>query len=143
LLIVPVPLALLKFAPMYDVGAPECAGNTVSLPWNQLVVPNGLLRFCMFQPGSTVMSSNPSTSDGVQVGLAVGVPVTVGVAVGVNVGVFVGVNVGVFVGVNVGVLVGVNVGVAVGVPQELPNQRPAFTITCPYGPLHMPALSPR
>jgi len=60
LLIVPVPDVLLKFAPMYDVEAPECDGNTVSLPWNQSVKPSGSLWLIIAQSGRFVMSSNPS-----------------------------------------------------------------------------------
>jgi hypothetical protein len=44
----------------------------------------------------------------------------------------------------VAVGVAVAVGVGVGVPPQVCNQRPAFTITVPYGPLQvpMPAKSP-
>src|SRR5687768_11363247 len=43
LLIVARPAPLLKLAPMYALGAPWWAGNTVELPWNQAVVPTGAL----------------------------------------------------------------------------------------------------
>ncbi len=59
MLIVPSDV-LLKFAPMYDVEAPECAGNTTSLPWNQSVKPSGSLWLIIAQSGRFVMSSNPS-----------------------------------------------------------------------------------
>src|SRR5689334_1937843 len=49
---------------MYDVVAPACAGNTVSLPWNQFVPPAGLLRCVQVQPtgqgGVPPTTSNPS-----------------------------------------------------------------------------------
>src|SRR6186997_1885416 len=59
-LIVPLSPVLLKLAPMYDVGSPECDGNTVSLPWNQSVPPSGSLWLMIAQSGNAVMSSNPS-----------------------------------------------------------------------------------
>src|SRR5205807_7236504 len=70
------------------------------------------------------------------IGVAVGVGVTVGVGVGV-IGVGVGVGVGV-IGVGVGVGVTVTVGVGVGVPWQLASHLPAFTTTCPNGPLPWP-----
>ena len=43
LLIVLLPVVFWKLAAIYDVGAPDCDGNTVSLPWNQSVDPPGTL----------------------------------------------------------------------------------------------------
>src|ERR1051325_10327662 len=45
---------------MYESPAPDWAGNTAGLPWNQSVPPIGWLLFCMYQSGRFVMSSNPS-----------------------------------------------------------------------------------
>lgn len=51
LLMVFVPVVLLKFAPMYELVAPECDVKTVVFPWNQVVVPTGTLLFCAHQFG--------------------------------------------------------------------------------------------
>ena len=56
LLIILAPEVLLKFAPIYPGGV--FPGNTPVFPWNQLVRPSGLLRFCAAQPagkGTTVL----------------------------------------------------------------------------------------
>src|SRR5215203_2256982 len=62
LLIVLAPVELLKFAPIYAPAAPACAGKTAEFPWNQPVVPTGVLLFCVNQPeaGRVVISAKPS-----------------------------------------------------------------------------------
>ena len=74
LLIVPTPEVLLKFAAMYALGRPSKAGNTLLLPWNQLLAPKGWLWFISTQPGRFEISSNPSFKIGAQLGVGVAVP---------------------------------------------------------------------
>jgi hypothetical protein len=85
LLRVDTPVPLLKLAPMYESGAPDCAGNTAVLPWNQPVKPGpGWLLFCVNQPLRVVIELKPSVrvhTVGGAVGLAVGVGVGVGVPI--------------------------------------------------------------
>src|SRR5436190_12241309 len=105
-LMVLAPVVLLKLAAIYGAGVVagvgvgygvwSCAGNTLPLPWNQLVEPTVVLWFCIDHADSVVMSSKLSTRSQAGAG---GVGVKVGVNVGVGVNVFVGEAVGVLVAV--------------------------------------------
>ena len=66
------------------------------MPWNQPVVPSGLLLFCMPQPfgSKVVIRSNPSANVQTVAGVGVGVTGTVAVAVAVAVAAGVGEGVG-------------------------------------------------
>src|SRR5919109_2466767 len=45
---------------MYEFVAPLWAGKTAGFPWNQSLLPSGLLLFCMNHPGRLPTSAKPS-----------------------------------------------------------------------------------